>query len=76
MKLLSHIKVTQNNTLNKVHVAATELPQLLSQNTKMFKRQPHKVAARLCAALKLTEKIKMLEVKGLRAQVPYSWRRH
>jgi len=26
--------MTRNNTLNKVHVAATELPQLLSQNTK------------------------------------------
>ena len=26
----------QNNTLNKVHVAAIELPQLLSQNTNMF----------------------------------------
>jgi len=28
--------MTGNNTLNKVHVAATELPQLLSQNTNMF----------------------------------------
>ena len=26
-------KMMRNNTLNKVHVAATELPQLLSQNT-------------------------------------------
>jgi len=26
----------RNNTVNKVHVAATELPQLLSQNTNMF----------------------------------------
>jgi len=25
-------ELTQNNTLNKVHVADTELPQLLSQN--------------------------------------------
>jgi len=29
-------KMTQNNTLNKVHVAAAELPQLLSQNTNTF----------------------------------------
>jgi len=28
--------MTRNNTLNKVHVAATELSQLLSQNTNMF----------------------------------------
>jgi len=26
-------KMIRSNTLNKVHVAATELPQLLSQNT-------------------------------------------
>jgi len=32
---LSH-KMTRNNTSNKVRVAATELPQLLSQNTNMF----------------------------------------
>jgi len=35
----------RNNTLNKVVVAATELLQLLSQNTKSLERQPHKVAA-------------------------------
>ena len=29
-------KMTWNNTLNKDSVAATELPQLLSQNTNMF----------------------------------------
>jgi len=29
-------KPTRNNTLNKVHVAATKLRQLLSQNTDMF----------------------------------------
>jgi len=29
-------KMTRNNTLNKIHVVATELPQLLSQNTNMF----------------------------------------
>jgi len=51
------------NTLNKVHVAPTKLPQLLSQNTKKcLERQPHKVAVRLCAAL--TEKIKLLKVEG------------
>jgi len=33
------VKMTRNNraTLDKVHVAATELPQLLSQNTNMFR---------------------------------------
>jgi len=36
MKLCVAHKMTRNNTLNKVHVAATELPQLLSQNTNMF----------------------------------------
>ena len=29
-------KMTRNNTLNKAHVAETELPQLLSQNTKFM----------------------------------------
>jgi len=28
--------MTQNNTLNKVHVAITELPLLLSQNRNVF----------------------------------------
>jgi len=28
--------VTRNNTVNKVHVAATELQQLLKQNTNIF----------------------------------------
>ena len=28
--------MTRSNTTIKVHVAATELPQLLSQNTNMF----------------------------------------
>jgi len=33
MKLfVAHKMTRKNNTLNKVHVAATELPQLLSQN--------------------------------------------
>ena len=36
MKLFVTHKMMQNNTLNKVHVAATELPQMLSQNTGMF----------------------------------------
>jgi len=36
-KLFVAHKMTRNNTLNKVHVAATELPQqLLSQNTNVF----------------------------------------
>jgi len=35
--------MTQNNTVNKVHVAATELPQLLSQNTNMFGKSLKKI---------------------------------
>jgi len=54
----------RNNTPNKLHVAATELPQLLSQNTSMFGEATAQVAVRLCAALKLTEQIKLLEVEG------------
>ena len=36
MKLFVAHKMTRNNTLNRVHVAATELTQLLSQNTNTF----------------------------------------
>jgi len=36
MTLFVANKMTRNNTLNKVHVAMTELAQLLSQNTNMF----------------------------------------
>jgi len=36
MKLFVAHKMTQNNTLNKVRVSATELSQMLSQNTSMF----------------------------------------
>ena len=64
--------MTRNKTLNRVRVAATELPQPMSQNTKCLERQPHKVAVRLSAALKFTEKIKSLEVEGARAPVPRS----
>jgi len=35
MKLFVAHKMMRN-TLNKVHIAATELPQLLSQNTNVF----------------------------------------
>jgi len=45
--------MTQNNTLNKVHVAATELPQLLSQNTNIETRMER---GNCCAPLKLTAK--------------------
>jgi len=34
MKLFVAIKMTRNNALNKVRVAATELPELLSHNTQ------------------------------------------
>jgi len=53
--------MTRNNTLNKVHVAVTELPQLLSQNTNVFGE------ATAFAAPKLTEEIKLLELKWARA---------
>jgi len=56
MKLVVAHKMTRY-TLNKVHVAATEIPQLLSQNTNMFGQAPHKVSVRLCGAPKLTDKI-------------------
>jgi len=36
MKLFVAHKMMRNNTLNKVHVAATELPHLLSQNTNIM----------------------------------------
>ena len=36
MKLFVAHKMTRNNTLNKVCVAATELPQILLQKTNMF----------------------------------------
>jgi len=36
MKLFVTHKMTQNNRLKKVHNAASELPQLLSQNTNAF----------------------------------------
>jgi len=56
MKLSVAHYMTRNNTLNKVHVAATELPQLLYRRIQIcLERQPQKVAVRLCAALKLTE---------------------
>ena len=58
MKLFVAHKMTRNNTLNKVHVAVTELPQLLSQNTNRFGE------ATAFAAPKLTEEIKLLELKG------------
>ena len=60
MKFFVAHKMTRNNTLNKVRVAATELPQLLSQNTNMFgeatAQSVYKVHVRLPAALKLVEK--------------------
>ena len=43
MKLFVAHEMTQNNTVNKVHVAATELPQLLSQNTNMFGKSLKKI---------------------------------
>jgi len=37
IKLFVAHKIMQNITLNKVHVALTELPQLLSRHTNMFR---------------------------------------
>ena len=70
MKLFVTHKMTRNTTLNKVHVAATELPQLLSQNTNVFGEATAQIAVRLCEALELTEKHKLLELKGRCPSVP------
>ena len=51
-KLFLAHKITRNNTLNKVHVAATEL-----QIGPMLGEAPQKVAPGPCAGLKLTGKI-------------------
>jgi len=70
--------MTRNNTLKKFHVAATELPQLLSQSCRIqicLEKQPHKIAVRLCAALELTGTIKVLKVEVACAPVPHGWRR-
>jgi len=60
--------MTRNNTLDKVHLAATERPQLLPQNTICLERQPHKVAVRHCAAVKLTEKNQIVGSPGAVSQ--------
>ena len=76
MKLSVAHEMTRNNTLNKVHVLATEIPQLLSQNrpTNVFgEATVHSRSQTSCAAIKLSEKNKLLEVEGTRAPVPDSW---
>ena len=46
MKLSVVRKITRNNTLNKVHVAVTELYRSCCRKTQIcLERQPHKVAA-------------------------------
>jgi len=48
MKLFDAHKMTRNITINKVHVAATELQQLLKQNTNIiWRRNRTKAAVRL-----------------------------
>jgi len=57
MNLFVAHKMTQNNALNNIHVAATDLPQRLSWNTNVYlERQPHTGAVGLCEAVKLSEK--------------------
>jgi len=58
--------MTRNNTLNKVLVAATELPQLLSQNTNMF--------GEATAALKLTETRMWANAQRDGRPAEYRWR--
>jgi len=69
----------RNNTLNKIRVAATELYRSCCRRIQIciLERRLHKIAVRLCAAVKLTEIIrpKWLEVEGARAELPHSWRR-
>jgi len=63
--------MTRNNTLNKVHIAATELPQLLSQKTNMFGEATAQSRCQTLCSSKLTEKkIKLLEVEGARSHRP------
>jgi len=79
MKLfVTHDKMTLNNrpTLDRVHVEATELLNYCRCCRRLqlglcLERQPHKVAVRLRAALKLNEKRnKLLEVRGHVPQCP------
>ena len=73
-KLFVAHKVTRNNALNNVCVVMNYC-SCCRRIQICLERQPHKVAVRLSAALKLTEKNKFLEVEGTRALVPHSWRR-
>jgi len=58
IKLFVAHKMAQNNCIvKKVHEGMTELLQLLIEYKLCLERQLHKVAVRLCAAIKLTEKI-------------------
>ena len=65
MKLVAHKMMRNNyNTVNKVHIVANELPQLLSQSTNVWRASDRTKSLSDCAALKLAEKIKLLEVEG------------
>jgi len=69
MKLFVAHKMMRN-TLNKVHVLPRLNYRSCCRGIQLYlERQLHKVAVRLCAALKLTEKNKLLEVEGARAPV-------
>jgi len=58
--------MTRNNSLDKVHVAATELPQLLSQNTNTFGRgnRTKSLSDLMQLLIAPSEKINLLEVEG------------
>ena len=66
MKLFVAHKMMRNNTLNKVHVAATQLPLLLSQNTNMFGGATAQSRCQTLCTSEVSKKItgKLLEVQG------------
>jgi len=68
-------KMTRNTKLDNVHVAATELPQLLSQNTNMFGEATAQSRCQtLCSSEVNSKEIKLLEVEAARAVVHHSLR--
>jgi len=66
---LSHI-LTGSNTMNRVHVAATELQQLLQQKTKYLERQPHNSCCQTLCSSKVNWKDNCWKSKGHVPQCP------